>query len=124
MTQEEFADLVGRDPAIGRPLQQALAAARRQTYTTGIEVAAAAVMFPLVSFVVQQIGLPWLYEARRYSELWRARFHDWIDTEYAQTGRDPDEIEKAGDALRLELAKVTDPGVKAAWERLARMLAK
>src|SRR4051812_29597985 len=122
MTEEEFADLVTRDPAIAEPLKQALGAAGARTYTTGLEVAAAAAMFPLVTFIVQEIGLPWLYEARRYSELWRAKFHDWIDTEYVKTGRDPDQAEKAGDALRGQLAKTTDPGVKAAWERLARML--
>lgn len=124
MTEEEFADMAVRDPAIAQPLQQALASAGTQTYTTGLEVAAAAMMFPLVTFIVRQIGLPWLYETRRYSELWRAKFHDWIDTEYVKTGRDPDQIEKAGDALRMQLAKTTDPSAKAAWEGLARVLTK
>ena len=81
-------------------------------------------LFPLISFVVQQIGLPWLYEAKRYSELWRSKFHAWIDTQYSKAGCDPDQAEKAGEALRAELEKTTDTNARAAWERLAQLLSK
>jgi hypothetical protein len=122
MTEEEFYELLTKEPALGDPVRRASAVAAPSSYMTGIEVGAAAMMFPLVSFVIKEIGLPWMYEARRYSELWRDKFHTWIDTEYAKSGRDPDRIEKAGDALRAELSKSMDPAARAAWEQFAKRL--
>jgi len=75
-------------------------------------------MYPLVKYVLINIGLPWLHEAARYSELWRVRFHHWIDSEYKRHGLDPVEAEAAGNKLREMLEKTTDRDIKAAWERL------
>ena len=83
---------------------------------------ATAILFPVVRYVVGSIGLPWLYEAKRYSELWRQKFHNWIDTQYRNHGYDPDEAEAAGEALRRELEAITDAGAQKAWERFAGLL--
>jgi hypothetical protein len=81
-------------------------------------------MFPVVLFIVTQIGLPWLYEAKRYTELWGWKFHQWIDGQYRQAGFDPDQAEAAGEALRAELERTTDANARAAWERLRQLLTK
>ena len=60
-------------------------------------------MFPIIRYVLYEIGLPWLSELRQYSELQRQRVYDWIDTQYQQHGFDPDEAEAASDALLDEL---------------------
>ena len=73
-------------------------------------------------FVVTRVGLPWLHEAQRYSELWRLRFHDWIDGEYRSAGLDPDQAEAAGEALRVALEETTESGARKSWERLAALL--
>jgi hypothetical protein len=124
MTQEEFQTLVTQEPALSAPIQRAAAAVPQDAFGTPTELAAVALLFPVVSFVVKQIGLPWLYEVKRYAELWRLKFHDWIDKQAKQSGIDPDQAEKAGEALRRELEKTTDRGARAAWERFAQVLSK
>jgi hypothetical protein len=124
MTKEEFEALVSQEPALAGPIQRAAAAGAPAAFGTPTELAAIVLMFPLVSFAVRQIGLPWLYEARRYSELWRLKFHGWIDGRVRKSGFDPDQAEKAGEALHAELEKITDRGARAAWERFAAILSK
>jgi hypothetical protein len=69
MTDEEFRQIVSQDSALAGPLKRAAAAADSQQFVLGIGEAAALVfMFPIAQFVLTQIGLPWLYEAKRYSE--------------------------------------------------------
>ena len=75
-------------------------------------------------FIVRNIGLPWLHEASRYSDLWRLKFHEWIHTQYEKHGFDPDEAEAFGEALRVELEKTSESEVRAAWEWLLGILAK
>src|SRR5687768_82373 len=103
MTQDEFQAVVSQEPALAGPIRRAAATATPPSFGTPTELAAIALMFPVVSFVVREIGLPWLHEAKRYAELWRLKFHDWIDRQYTKSGRDPDQAEKAGEALREEL---------------------
>jgi hypothetical protein len=81
-------------------------------------------MFPVAVFVVRDIGLPWLYELARWLELWRIKFHEWIDTQYIKHGLDPEEAKQAGEALRRELEAVTDPGIKKSWERFRDLLCR
>ncbi len=66
--------------------------------------------------------MPWLYEVKRFSELYRQKFHRWIDEQYRKQGFDPDAPEAAGDALCEELKKTTDAGARASWERLKDLL--
>src|SRR5947207_13688248 len=97
MTDEEFRQLVSQDPVLATPLKRAAAAADSQQFTLGIgEAAALAFMFPIAQFVLTHIGLPWLHEAKRYSELWRLKFHEWIDEQYRKTAFDPAKAEAAG----------------------------
>ncbi len=125
MTEDAFKTFVADNPVLKQPLQRAAAAAAPRTYGPGVtEVALLVAMFPIVRYIVVHIGLPWLHEAARYSELWREKFHRWIDAEYQRRGFDPDEAETAGEALRKELERTTDLGARAAWEQLATLLAK
>jgi len=124
MTQDEFEQAVAADPALAGPITRA-AAQLPADRLTGVEDAAiVALMFPVARYVDVQIGLPWLYEAGRYAELFRLRFHDWVDGEYLRSGRDPEAAHLAGEALRHELEQVTDSGQRSAWERFKDALAK
>lgn len=124
MTREEFERIISQDPALETPLRRAAEAIPRRPGTFGpiTGLAAIAVLFPVAVFVVKSIGLPWLHEAKRYSELWRQKFHRWIDTQYQKHDFDPDEAEAAGEALRRELEAITDAGAQKAWERFAGLL--
>jgi hypothetical protein len=87
-------------------------------------VAGVVLLFPIARYVLCHIGLPWLHEAKRYSELWRQKFHHWIDSAYRKHGMDPDAAEAAGEALRQELEQITDESAKESWQRLAELLQK
>ena len=79
-------------------------------------------MFPIIRYVLHDIGLPWLSELRRYSELQRRRVHDWIDSQYQPHGFDPDQAEAASDALLDELEQTTDERARASWQQLAALI--
>ena len=74
--------------------------------------------------IYEQYGLPWLNELRRYSELHRRRFHDWIDANYRKHDLDPDAAEAAGEKLLDDLQAVTDADARKAWQRLADLMAQ
>ena len=125
MTLEEFERLISEEPALAGPIRRATEAmpGSRATFgTSPAELAAIAVLFPVATFVVKEMGLPWLHEAKGYLDLWRTRFHNWVDRQYREHGLDPDAAEAAGEALRKELEKITDSGDRSAWERLASLL--
>lgn len=125
MTRDEFAQFISDHPALKTQLDQAYQAApSTKSFGPITDAAVLALMYPVAVFVVRDIGLPWLYEAKRYSELWRIKFHKWIDERYQAEGFDPDVAEIAGEELRQQLAETNDPGVKAAWERFAALLSK
>ena len=81
-----------------------------------------ALMFPLVSYVLVHVGLPWLHAAKRFSDLQLAKVHRWIDERYREEGLDPDAAEAAADALCEELQSITDAEARGAWERLAEAM--
>jgi hypothetical protein len=83
-----------------------------------------AAMYPVVRYVLVNIGLPWLHEAVRYSELWRLRTHNWLTDKYLDMGLDPREAERASKLLRDELEHTTDLGARQAWERVRGTLLK
>lgn len=127
MTPNEFQQLVSQDPALASPLRNAAGSIQprtRGTFGTPTELAAIALLFPVVSYIIKNFGLPWLHEAKRYSDLWRQKFHNWIDEQQRQHGLNPDEVEVAGQALVRELEAITDAGAQKAWERLAELLRK
>jgi hypothetical protein len=123
MTPDEFQLQVESDPHLKRTIENAARAGRRGQTFGGLTTAAIVVlMFPLVRYVLRDIGLPWLHELRRYSELQRQRVHQWIDEQHKDYGFDPDEAEAASDALLEELEQTTDAGARDSWQRLAESI--
>ncbi len=122
MTIEEFAHIIAADPHLSGPLELAALRARRQQFSLVTEAAVLALLFPVARFILTRVGLPWLHEAQRFSELQRQRFGQRIDDKYRQYGFDPEEAEAAGNALCAELAQTTDQNARAAWERLTDLL--
>jgi hypothetical protein len=122
MDRKEFAATIAADPNLSEPIARAGQAARPGHYTVVAEAAVIALMFPIVQYIVVQIGLPWLYELRRYSELQRQKVHQWIDERSRAEGLDPDDAEAASDALCRELEQTTSASARQSWERLAELL--
>jgi hypothetical protein len=125
MTAEEFRGIVEADGNPSGPVHRAARAGKPpEQFGPITEVAVVALMFPIVRYVLSEIGLPWLHELRRWSELWRQKFHRWIDEQHRKEGFDPDAAEAAGEALREELQRTTDSAARQAWERLREMMKK
>lgn len=125
MKEDEFKTFVIQNTNLMKSIERAASAGVTKRYGAGLtEAVLLFAMFPIIRFILTGIGLPWLYEARRYSELWRQRFHHWIDSEYQKHNLDPDEAERVGDALLKELKTITDRDDRAAWEKLTKLLSK
>jgi len=126
MTKEEFADHIANDPVLYDSILGA--GGYEGGFGRGVSPEALMItiyfMYPLVRFVIREIGLPWLHEASRYSDLWRLRFDKWIDEEYHKQDIDVEKARKAGVALREELRKITDKNDRKAWEQLAALINK
>ena len=123
MTANEFQEIVSQDPTISTPLVEAAKTVPSQQFSPGAGEAALLVfMFPIAQFILREVGLPWLYTAGRYAELWRLKFQRWIDEQYQKHGFDPDQAEQAGDALREKLEEITDSDARANWERLTKLM--
>ncbi len=112
-------------PAIQQSLQRAMGATRSQSYAIGIpEAVGLVVLYPLVRYLLVNIGLPWLATLKRYSEVQRQRVEAWIDEHADEHGMDPDAVEAASKKLLEELEQTTDMGAKQQWERLMELLKK
>jgi hypothetical protein len=122
MNRTEFVATIAADPNLKGPIERAGQAARPGLYTVVVEAAAVAMMFPIVQYIVVQIGLPWLYELKRYSEFQRQKVHQWIDERSRAEGLDPDAAEAASEALCQELEETTSASARASWERRAKLL--
>ncbi|MCP4701850.1 MAG: hypothetical protein GY862_34065 [Gammaproteobacteria bacterium] len=123
MNQTEFDAFMEQNQAVKIVLLESARASGGKQYSVSAgEAVLLVLMFPLARFILVEIGLPWLHEAKRYSELWRQRMHQWIDAEYEKQGFDPDRAEKAAEKLREKLESTTDTGTRALWEKLAKLL--
>ncbi len=127
MNSEEFEKIIYRNPNLKHSLREVLHSVTSREKTRGVfedtaSLASIVALFPLVVFIVKEIGLPWLHEVKRYSDLWRENFHAWVNLQYQEYGRDPVATKAAGDALRSELEKLVDDDVKKSWEHLAELL--
>jgi hypothetical protein len=123
MTPDEFQQHLENDPYLSQVVGQAARAGQRsRTFGVLTEAAVVTLMFPIVQYVLCEIGLPWLFELRRFSELQRQRVHRWIDSQYQKHGFDPDEAEAASDALLDELEQTTDERARASWQQLATLI--
>jgi hypothetical protein len=119
MNRDEFRDAIVADPNLSGPIERAAKAAKPTQMAVVTEVAVVALIFPIARYTLVHIGLPWLQEAKQWSELWQQKVHRWIDENYEQEGLDPDDAEAASEALRKELERITDSSARASWERLA-----
>jgi hypothetical protein len=122
MTDEAFQEIVSQDAHLFAPLRRAAGKLRPQQFHVVAEAAAVALLFPLVQYVLTTIGLPWLGELRRYSELQRQRVHEWIDRNHRQHGLDPDAAEQASDSLLEDLEATTDGLTRRSWENLLQVV--
>jgi hypothetical protein len=122
MNRTEFVAAIAADPNLSGPIERAGQSARPAQYTVVAEAAVVALMLPIVRYIVVQIGLPWLHELKRYSELQRQTVHQWIDERSRAEGLDPDAAEAASDALCRELEQTTSASARASWERLGELL--
>ena len=126
MTKAEFEQIVLQDPTLKFNIQRAAYWSKPPGYV-GFdlsEAAAIALLFPIVRYVVTEIGFPWLYEAKRYSELWRTKVHVWIDKKYEADRLEYGRNMGAADGLKMELEKISDSSARASWERLAELMKK
>jgi hypothetical protein len=123
MDRNEFAAAIAADPNLKGPIERAGQATRPGTqFTLVADAALVLLMFPVVRYIVVHIGLPWLYELKRYSELQRRKVHQWIDERSRAEGIDPDAAEAASEALCRELEQTTGDSARASWERLAELM--
>ncbi len=123
MDRNEFSAVVAADPNLKGPIERAGKAARPgPQFTVVAEAAVVALMFPVVRYVVVEIGLPWLYELKRYSELQREKVHRWIDEKSRAEGIDPDAAEAASEKLIRELEHTSDASARSSWEHLAQLM--
>lgn len=122
--QQALAQETELSSALAATARAGLAAGDRRTRQFGGWNEAAAVVFvlPLVAYVLKHVGLPWLHEGVRYSELFRQRVHRWIDSQYREHGFDPDQAEAASDALCKELEQATAAPARTAWERMLKVV--
>ncbi len=119
MDRDEFQRVVSADPQLAGPVRRAAEAGGPKQFGGMAEAAALALVFPLVCYVLTHVGLPWLHAGKRFSDLYLAKVHRWIDQRCRQAGFDPDAMEAAADALCAELQSIADADARAAWERLA-----
>ena len=119
MTAEQFAQIVSQNGSLAASIKRAAAAAPTRQMGVGPEAIVLAMMYPVVRFLIKEIGLPWLVDVGRYAKLWQMKFHKWVDEQYEKHGLDPDSAEAMGDGLRQELEKITDKTVQKDWENLA-----
>lgn len=124
MTQEEFKQIVSQEAPVLKTLRGvALTADVSPTMDFGVtEIIFLSIVLPMTSYIVKEIGLPWLHEAQRYSELWRFRLDRWIDEQYQNQQIDINQARIAGEELRRQLEETTDPEIRAAWERVYNRL--
>ncbi len=119
MTAEQFAQIVSSNTSLADSIKRAASAGPTKQMGVSPETIALAMMYPVVLFVIKDIGLPWLVDVGRYAKLWQERFHKWVDEEYEKHGLDSDSAEAKADALRQELEKVTDKAAQKDWEGLS-----
>jgi hypothetical protein len=123
------AEAAAREPYVGQAIHR-LGIDYERTRPVGVGLfppefaVALAVMYPVIRFVLVRIGLPWLYEAARYSELWRLQVDQWITQQYVFREVDPLEGARASKLLREELERTTDVSARQQWERVRETLLK
>lgn len=122
MQPQAFEEFLSDNDQVRGALQRTARSTPAKDFSTAIDMAALVLLFPLVRFVLIDIGLPWLAALKRYSEVQRRRVDDWIDKRAESHGLDPDEVEAASQQLMKELEQSTGADARSQWERLAELL--
>jgi hypothetical protein len=117
MDQGSLIARIQTDPRLQGPF---VAAQKRleptTTRTTGIELIALGVLYPVLLYILKKIGLPWINAAAELSNAELTRFHSWVQRRYKQYGFDPKKLEEAGDAMYDELCSIKSPVDRKLWE--------
>lgn len=124
MIEQKFRQIIQQELTVSQSLKKiAFDLDNSATMDFGIsEAILLSTLLPLTSYVIREIGLPWLHEVKRYSELWRLKFDTWIDQQYKDNNIDKEQARLAGDKLRAELEATTDPQLQASWQRVTQLL--
>lgn len=125
MTERQFLEMPAAEPDIQAALDNAADKVNRRTQSRGTptELAAIALLFPVVRCIVTQFAMPWLEAMKVYSDVHKARFIAWVEkNSYQRYGIKPRQAKAAGEALFEEIQRAADNGTCAAWERLAHLL--
>lgn len=124
MQAEEFQTFLFDHEVVRDALYQALATRPARGFGTVTDVAALVLLFPLIRFMLMEIGLPWLTTLKRYSELQRRQVEDWIDRQAESKGLNPEALEAASRKLIQELERTSEARARKQWERLRELLRK
>jgi hypothetical protein len=125
MQTQALYEYLKQNSSVRTTLQRALQAAPGRHYAPDvIDIAALVALFPLVRYILIQIGLPWLSTLKRYSEAHRQRVDEWIDQQAISHDQDPDQIEAASRELMRELEQTNDVSAQKQWEKLKELLQK
>jgi hypothetical protein len=124
MQPQAFEAFLSDNDEVRGAMQRAAQAAPAKGYSTVVDMAALVLLFPLVRFVLMEIGLPWLATLRKYSDVQRRRVEDWIDAHAESHGLDPDAVEAESRQLLKELEQTTGADARGQWERLGGLLKK
>lgn len=124
MKQEEFKNIVEERPAVLKTLQRvAISSNPTPSMAVGVDdVILLSIVLPLTSYLVREIGFPWLSEVRKYSELWRLKVDAWIDEQYKQNGIDKDQAKLVGQALKEELENIKSTEDREVWKEVLKLL--
>ncbi len=125
MNRDEFKEWLEQQPAVWKQVKDSAANIPANVLGESDHLEddiVVALMFPVVSFVLKEIGLPWRSDAKSYADLWRSKYRRWIDEQTDELDLHPYAVEAAGTELRRQLAATADTGLRASWERLADLL--
>jgi hypothetical protein len=125
MNRDEFKEWLDTQPAVWRQVKDSAANIPPNVLGESDHLdddVIIALMFPVVSFVLREIGLPWKSEAKSYADLWRAKYRRWIDEQTDELDLHPYAVEAAGTELRRQLAATSDIDVRGSWEQLSNLL--
>jgi hypothetical protein len=122
MQAQVFQEFLSDHQQVRDALQRASEAAPAKSFGLVTDMAALVLLFPVVRFIVIDIGLPWLTTLKKYSEVERRRVEAWIDRHAQDHGLDPDELEVTSRKLMQELEQTNGVDARGQWQRLQELL--
>lgn len=124
MEQNYFKNIVEQRPVVLKTLQKvAISANPKPSMVVGVDdVILLSIALPLTSYLVREVGLPWLSTATDYSELWRLKLDTWVNKQYEENGIDKEQAKQAGEALRKELESTDSTKDREVWGQVLELL--